>query len=136
MPELNVSVSGYFSTSGANNITTAQLTVMVSDESGAARGDLALADFTVQALQESTPVGVKVTFGNAPYVDPAFQQIIPPYPPGIFFLYVSKSDGTAFDINSPWTFIVHVYRQVYRLWFHTDYEGWAVAGVNYPSTPV
>jgi hypothetical protein len=136
MPKLTVSAAASLSANGANPIKVATLTVMVTDASGAARKGLVQADFTVQALQDQIPVGVSVTFENAPYFDPSDQQYFPAYPPGIYFLWVSKSNGTGFDMTSPWTFIVHVYRQVYFGRFHRDFEGWAVAGAIYASRPV
>jgi hypothetical protein len=123
MPELNVSASVYF----VNSATPiAVLTVMVSDASGAARKDLALADFTVTALAgtgaDTEPV--KVGAFNSSAFGAGYQ------------LSVSRSVGSGFDITVPWTFIVRVYYRTYSFFFvHTDYEGWAVAGVDYNSTP-
>jgi hypothetical protein len=127
--ELNVSASAsfYADTSGAAH---ALLIVVVSSGEGAARPNLTLADFHVSALTAgliATAVTVEA-FGGG---DVEKGKAIADIPRGIYFLAVSLADGTGLNVAVPWTFIVHVDRRTF--WVHS--EGWAIAGVDYRSTP-
>lgn len=129
MAELNVTASAsfYTDTSGAAH---ALLTVAVSDGEGAARPDLALADFHVSALSAGL-IAAAVTveaFGGG---DVEKGKGIGDIPRGVYALAVSLADGTGFNVAVPWNFIIHVDRRGF--WVHS--EGWAVVGVDYRSTP-
>jgi hypothetical protein len=129
MAELNVTASAsfYADTSGAAH---ALLTVVVSSGEGAARPNLALADFHVSALTAGL-IAAAVTveaFGGG---DIEKGKAIAGIPRGIYLLAVSLADGTGFNVAVPWTFIIHVDKRSF--WVHS--QGWAVAGVDYRSTP-
>jgi hypothetical protein len=112
---------------GQPEVLTAMLTMMVTNELGAARKDLALADFTVVALSKGmTPYTVDVRAYGGGEVEVG--KILPGIPRGVYMLAVSRSDGVGYDVAFPWSFIIHVDR---RNWvFH--YEGWAVVADPYP----
>jgi hypothetical protein len=129
MAELNVTASAsfYADTSGAAH---ALLTVVVNNGEGAARPNLALANFHVSALTAGL-IAAAVTveaFGGG---DAEKGKAITEIPRGIYLLAVSLADGTGFNVAVPWTFIIHVDKRSF--WVHS--QGWAVAGVDYRSTP-
>jgi hypothetical protein len=129
MAELNVTASAsfYADTSG---VAHALLTVGVSDGEGAARPDLALADFHVSAMSAGL-IGAAVTveaFGGG---DVEKGKAIADIPRGVYVLAVSLADGTGFNVAVPWTFVIHVDRRGF--WVHS--EGWTVVGVDYRPTP-
>jgi hypothetical protein len=129
MAELDVSASASFY-ADTSRAAHALVTVVVSNGEGAARPNLALADFHVTALTAgliATAVTVEA-FGGG---DVEKGKAIADIPRGIYFLAVSMADGTGLNVAVPWTFIIHVDRRAF--WVHS--EGWAVAGVDYRSTP-
>ena len=129
MAEVNVSASASFY-ADASGAAHALLTVVVSNGEGAARPNLALADFHVTALTAgliAAAVTVE-TFGGG---DVEKGKAISDIPRGVYFLAVSLADGTGLNVAVPWTFIIHVDRRAF--WVHS--EGWAIAGVDYRSTP-
>ena len=127
MSELNVTASAHFHEDG-QHVVHVLLKVMVSNENGAGRKDLALADFKVQAMDSvANLVNVDVTAVSG---EVELGKSLSDVPRGFYLLNVYTSDGVSFDVNVPWTVIIHVDR--WRYLFH--YEGWAVVAVNSRST--